>query len=573
MKRQSRFLKRIVRPYFVVLAVILSVAVVVVYTASVEKIKNEVSNTGRQIAVQSARRVDMHISELQLLAEQVISRPDITSYFYNIESDKKLQTAGNYFDKDILNSINISSALMGILVKRTETVSISVYNKYGDYVSSQNYLVAKRGLLEMMSNNDFDAELRQIEENGGVVVLPPSKNPWIMSDELYITVRVALKNQYSDLSCGFVEVRSNVRNIEELVGENNLVDLGNGESVRVMLSDRMSGSVVYPVTYYPETMANDYITAPLSKAQWEVAVENPNPMTVTYTLQIIGTFVLIYAALIGFLLLLANVMGRHIIKPVTELTEHVRSVDAPGAGKMRLEGQVPDEISELENSFNSMLSRMEKSMRQEKKAYSLALQAQMNPHFLYNMLAVIGSVGSEAGSEEVEDMCVKLSEMLRYTADYSHVTVSMREELEYTDRYLSLMKSRYEEHLTYTIDAEEGLLDIEVPKMLLQPLVENSFKHGFKDKLPPWNVSVKLSGNRKHWTLLVKDNGSGVSEEKLIEINNKISNFMSNMSVGEIGGLGIANTVVTLKMMSDRNVKYSIFNDNGFTVVITGEEK
>ena len=221
-----------------------------------------------------------------------------------------------------------------------------------------------------------------------------------------------------------------------------------------------------------------------------------------------------------------------------------------------------------------MLERMNNSIIQEKKAYALALQAQMNPHFLYNMLAVISSAGSEAGCDSVSTMCVELSDMLRYVAAYQKVTVPLKEEIIHTKNYLALMKSRYEDYFSYKIDVSDDLMNIPVPKLFIQPLAENCFIHAFKEKEPPWNIDIKMIGTKDRWELIIKDNGSGISEERIAEIKDKIDKALNERQVGNIGGLGIVNTIVRLTMTHNKNLKYDIYNDNGMEIkIVVGEQK
>ena len=112
--------------------------------------------------------------------------------------------------------------------------------------------------------------------------------------------------------------------------------------------------------------------------------------------------------------------------------------------------------------------------------------------------------------------------MLRYVAAYQKVTVPLKEEIIHTKNYLALMKSRYEDYFSYKIDVSDDLMNIPVPKLFIQPLAENCFIHAFKVKEPPWNIDIKMVGTKDRWELIIKDNGSGISEERIAEIKDKI---------------------------------------------------
>lgn len=150
-------------------------------------------------------------------------------------------------------------------------------------------------------------------------------------------------------------------------------------------------------------------------------IRTPVANTKTNIIFILSVFVVLYAILLMFVFLISRTIGKEVIKPISQLANHVCKIDAPDDKMAHINDDAIDEIKELEDSFEKMLERMNNSIIQEKKAYALALQAQMNPHFLYNMLAVISSAGSEAGCDSVSTMCVELSDMLRYVAAYQKV--------------------------------------------------------------------------------------------------------------------------------------------------------
>ena len=142
MIKHSQLFKRIVTPYFIMITVIISVSMLVVYQSSMEKMKSESSLSARRLAVKTAQQTDAYISELDFLAEQVIRQPKITSAFF----DAHKRNSENRFERDVLKSIEISSALKGLLAERSSKYNICIYNEYGDFVSSQEYLVDKKNL-------------------------------------------------------------------------------------------------------------------------------------------------------------------------------------------------------------------------------------------------------------------------------------------------------------------------------------------------------------------------------------------------------------------------------------------
>lgn len=563
MKEHSRFFKRVVRPYFFLLMVVISVAIFMVYSASSQRIKIEMENNRRQLAEKTARQLDTYIEELDMLANQVKHQPKILNFFYKLKTE---QDPGNHFDKDILNSIDISSALKNLLINRMLTYNITVYNDLGDFVSSQEYNINKNELKKHINTINATELTERLSEDDSVLVMPPNHSKWINGNEdLYITLIKALKNDYSEDICGIIEVRCNLSRFEETMGINA------EDEIRFAIRDRSTGSIIYPIGYDAENITNR-ITAAAEQVNWEIMMDLGSNLAEKFSAQLLLLFIIIYIVLMGFIMLLTYLVGRHVTKPLSELTKYVRTINNPNTKVQFVNENAIDEVTELEDSFEKMLSRMKKSIKQEKKAYSLALQAQMNPHFLYNTLAVIGSVGAENNCDTVTNMCKELSDMLRYVTEYQTVTVPLKRELEHTTNYLSLMKSRYEDYFEYTIDIDENLLEMPVPKLFIQPLVENSFKHGFRDKEPPWKISLCIKGSASDWKLVMRDNGSGISDDRIVTLKNNISNSLSEMLSENTTGIGLVNTIVRLKMTHNENLEYEIYNDNGMVVMIKSKQ-
>ncbi|MBQ3463181.1 MAG: histidine kinase [Clostridia bacterium] len=420
-KHRSKFLKRIVTPYFIMLLIVLSAAMVFVYTVVTERIKSSALENGQQLATKTAQQTDAYLSDMDLIAQQVCNQTEIVNYFYMLDTEAD---SANKFDTDMLKSIELSSALKRVLVDRMATYNITIYNNYGDFISSRDYITDKRNLPELLTENDYDGKIRLIENNGGNLILPPAINKWTNERAPCITLMRELKNDYSDRPCGIIEVRCDISVFPGAIGADNAA----GDNV--VVTDNGSGDVIYPLDY-SENFGEQkgYVTATVNMADWTVAMRVQEVVTGGVSLWLILIFVVGYLVLAAFMFVFASFIGRYITRPIAELTKYVKTVDTPDMQPKPVSGEAIDEIQELEDSFGKMMSRMNKSILQEKKAYSLALQAPQNPHFLYNSLSVRGAAGSAAGADEVYDMCIELSDMLRYVAAYEKVTVPLKEEL------------------------------------------------------------------------------------------------------------------------------------------------
>lgn len=560
MQYRSQFLKRLFRPYFIALALVLTAAMFVLYFACTEHVKNNANDAVRSLAEKTSRQAEVFIDELDLLSEQVKKQSGLLNKFTELQNDRSHE---NYFNKDVLASIDISSGFKNLLINRTDSYHIAVYNNLGDVITSREYNADPQAAD--LASSGYTGLIHRIIASGGRVISFSDSDKWIGDENDCIILAKALKNDYSDNVYGIVEVRGTTDAFAEALGSD-------GNAGVIALRDRSTGSIVYPVGQPPDnyTMQNTY---PMSGLNWDIVVYYTNPLTRRFKIQLISWLGAAYVILLMLIFGITQMIGKRVTEPLLQLTSYVRRVNAPDSQLIPVNADAIDEIKELEDSFSKMLERVNRAVESEKAAYMAALQAQMNPHFLYNTLAVIGSAGAEYGCTGVYDMCSELSDMLRYTTAYSSACVPLSDELEHTKNYLLLMKARYEDYFTYSIDIERELYSMQVPKLFIQPLAENCFKHGFKEKEPPWRIDIKMTGSAEAWELSVCDNGIGISGEKISEIQTRISDRTAGVRLGGENGLGIVNTIIRLKLTHNENTRLEISSGEGAEIkIITGAD-
>ena len=558
--RRSQLITNITKPYFILVSAVLLVAMVISYSFFIANAEINAERSARSIAQSEAKLAADFIEDLEFLANQVNRQPRITGFFYELYQNRD---QGNEFDHNVLKSIDISSALYGMIRDRATDYDICIFNANGDFISSQIYVIDKNAVADGLSVLDFDTAVSEIRNSGGYAVFPPSANEWVTNKSKYVTVRIAMQNELAAEAVAIIEVRGRADkpDFAALLFE---ID-----GAKMDVRHRITEDTLYSVGTFDTSKTAVHAVEPIEGTEWEVDITYSNPVTAAYILRILLIFLAILAVLFGFIFFVTYTIGRSVTRPIMKLAHRVRAINAPDEQINVVDESALDEIRDLERSFDQMLDRVNRSAMQEKKAYSLALQAQMNPHFLYNTLSIIGAAGEDAGAENVSDMCVKLSDMLRYVASYEKITVPLKEEIAHTANYLSLMKSRYEEYFSYSISVDDELLNMAVPKLLVQPLAENCFKHGFKMSPPPWNIDIRLRGTNAHWELVIRDNGVGITDERAAEIRAKIDRAIAEMTLSDIGGVGLVNTIVRLKLTHSKKVDYSITHSGGALIRIT----
>ena len=190
----------------------------------------------------------------------------------------------------------------------------------------------------------------------------------------------------------------------------------------------------------------------------------------------------------------------------------------------------------------------------EKLAYIQNLQNQMNPHFLYNILENIRSESLLNGLESVANMAELLGDFYRYTISQEENFVSLKEELDNTEVYFQIQRFRFSKKLELEVKVQEDLLSLKVPRILLQPIVENSIVHGLEGRETGGKVGISISRSNRHVYIQVSDDGIGIEEEKLRQINEDLRNIRRGFQGGVVGkgGMSKAGMGVSLLNIQER---------------------
>lgn len=259
--------------------------------------------------------------------------------------------------------------------------------------------------------------------------------------------------------------------------------------------------------------------------------------------------------LTGLLLLVTGVVlvifiSRAITRPLQKLAYQMRRF-SEGAFDAEAEVKGRDEIAYLTRHFNQMVKRTNELINErykmkltEKNAILKALEAEINPHFLYNALQAISTKAIKNGMFEISDMVEALALTLRYCISGKD-RVSAREELDHVNRYLSLQKARFGSRLQVEIIWETALLQVAVPKLSLQSLVENSIKHGLEKVAADILIRIEAEETETQVVISVSDNGPGMNENRLREVHELLETDWEDRG-GESIGLKNLNTRLKL---------------------------
>lgn len=275
-----------------------------------------------------------------------------------------------------------------------------------------------------------------------------------------------------------------------------------------------------------EDTVNDYIYEETKKLN-TVSIKIRKQMAVIFTFSIISILCILY-----FTMYMYNLVSGHIADPIKKLCNYTKRSEND-----LLENNLKSnilEIDELSYNFNDKIIRIKElienikiEQKNKKNTELWLLQAQINPHFLYNTLDTVVWMAEAGDSKKVVDMITALSSFLRIGLNKGKKFIQIREEIRHIESYLKIQKFRYDDILEYSIEIENSLYDMRILKLLLQPLVENALYHGIKYKREGGSIRIRGYEKDNNIILEVIDNGVGMDENKL----NKIKAVIENTSL------------------------------------------
>lgn len=278
--------------------------------------------------------------------------------------------------------------------------------------------------------------------------------------------------------------------------------------------------------------------------------------------------------------------ARKITSPIYRILRTVRNIRLDDLGSGRLAARElrggPNELEQLHEAFLDMSARLRRSMdellasqSQEVQSRLIALQSQMNPHFLYNTLATIGVMAEEKMNAQIVAMSENLSDILRYISS-EESSAELATEIEHTRKYLEVNELRHGSRLIYSFEIDEKLERLAVPKLIVQPLVENALKFATRAE-PPWRINITGTLKGEEWRITVADDGPGFSEDSLDKLRAQTDQtYLTNVApVLKLGGMGLLNVFVRLRLTYGEEAVFLFGNlpSGGAQVTVGGRIK
>lgn len=470
---------------------------------------------------------------------------------------------------NLINVINDEGDALNQAVDMNNSIK-ELYYRFQDVLSSI-YINVSDGefffnggeVSQRLNDIDYHQFFDLAEDTNGYIWLDADASPFTSEDAPAISLCKVIGDDTSEVS-GVIVFNIKYDYVAGLLQEGSVTE--NGQLVLVSDSD-----AVYPAdNTLPKTVAGQkklerqtvdaegekYNTQGLDFAlnNWRLLVAFPEK-----DLQRAQSSYLILAVILfAFLFVIGTVMivvvDRFISRPIQTFAKKVEKTSITAhSGSLDAEHTRFKELEVLYTSFNSMihkneqlLTANEQAMEESSRLEIELLQSQINPHFLYNTLYSIQSLSDMGMNQDASMMTRALADFYRIGLSEGNLLVTLDDELEHTKNYLTIMNYRYGDRFDYEIHVEEdALITARIPKVSLQPIVENSIYHGLKEleEMGDLQIIVKRSG--ENVLITVQDNGKGISEGKLAAINEEIN--LSSESDRKVTGVGLRSVNLRIK--------------------------
>ena len=534
----------------------------------------------RQEAEASAKLIS---SQIQSLVDNMsfLSIHLVNNIMYNAKS---LNYPGNSLIQEEKYYSEIQAECCSYAIQ-SSLYQVLFFTDRGYYITSNDYNIAYNSRYRLSEEELEKAQWRElVRHNFGRSVLLPTDTQVPLVKETMLTLARAIRDPGKVV--GYLCVQVDMDAIE------GIFKIGAPQNGQIRLYDTQNQKVIYQTSDFPEadeeeeqTLKKEYLITELTDQNGiEVLFLSPKKEIYKDVMQEIRILIAEGAGLLILTIWVMRYCTRKMTRALKLLTDQIQNttlenLDVESQSEHEAEY---DEIQYLYDGYREMQKRLCRMVRQQVENETLkirerlnSLQAQINPHFLYNTLNVIGIMGTESHNPDIYDACRRLSSLMRYAiADKNGRNSTIGWEIENITDYLELMKLRFEHRVEYQVFCEEMLKNTEIPRLIFQPFVENVFEHGYDRIHKKLLVQIVCEKRGETICLRIQDNGQGMPEEALKELKQETKDAMqqeSRIQMRKISyGIGVENTLLRMHLFFGERFGFELQNQEhgGFCVIM-----
>lgn len=566
-----KFQKKIVLTYlafFLVVSILITVQYYKMRLQQYEEIsEQEIEN----VSTAKLQQMENILKEMEAVSVSLLSDSNLLDeleYLSRLEYDEKL-----YFD----DASQYISEKINTYYLIEQFYRVLVYNKNG-------LVLENRDVDVNMNYEELPWKDLIINTQGRFTLLEFQTDVWNEKEEVEV---FSVVKEVQGKNMGFIEVQKSKSmlddELKDLEGQREYVFYNSNEEIIYMTSD------VYSIDDYEYLSEEEYNTlhmVEMADGEQAYALKVKSSETgisvltldfsygieeIVNQIMIVALYIILGLATLSFVYVF--ITSQYLVKPLRKLKKIMENTNLDN-----IDEKIPllvsnDEIGDVYNSYNDVLMRLRNSIEKEKQLSILQLQAQfdllqaqVDPHFLFNILNIVSGRGMILNDEMICDICSDLAEMLRYATNTKEKYAVVRDEVRHLNLYLELLKFRYQHRLIYTVEIPNEIELYKMPKIILQQIVENSISHGYDTVMESIDINIKGHETDTEWYIEILDHGNGIQDDKrneikreFDEIREKLTSDRKNVEL-EIGGMGLVNIYARMYLLYGKSLIFEIVN-------------
>jgi len=433
----------------------------------------------------------------------------------------------------------------------------------------------------------IDSSIQRVINESGQAVPWEDASLYFEGSGGTVTIHRAIKQFEDRQTIGYLSIRlnesvtsqlMNILQIDKnstfyLLDENNTLILSNGQE------DTLTDFSVVDFDQSMQTLNHDLIfTTSIRGGDLKLIKVVPQTIISQNTGLIAIAGILISIIFVGLAIYLSTLFSTRITKPIISLANTMKSVDIEAFKMREIDDQ--NEIGLLETGYNVLMVRTKNLIDQEykrelelKSAQLKALQAQINPHFLYNILQMVGGIALTHHVNEIYHITNTISDLFRYSISGTSDLVTLGDELKHINNYLYIQKLRFGDRITVDLKVDPSSTKYMIPKFTLQPLVENAFEHGLHKITKDGELAITILDLDDQIEIHVRDNGEGMSPELVDALEENLTKAKT-LNEESAFGIGMKNVDSRLRLIFGSEYSFVIQSEaNHFTEIIVSIPK
>lgn len=526
----------------------------------IQTMETKINSDYEKSVTEQAQQIDAGVLEVFRNFEAVVE---------NINANRRI--VGNINEEDSWSRSKIYLQFYREVSDYREYAQFDLYDKTGKCIyttgqgDARTDLPVYWGILKAVEDSEETLVLRRAESNDSGILLYAAGKLLGNDDTLE----------------GYIVISMRAENFEKIIR-----DSGNGKTEVAFLdsywrtiyesgnlqADQIRDELMSGHKLLGVYRAGELLIQPLGKSGLYTVMACPSVFSKEVLSSMYRVLTVMLTISVLLCVIVAAQVGRNMTKPIERMNTAMRTLQE-GDLTVRIASDREDELGQMSRNFNIMANELEQSVQdkvekqKELNASHIAMmQAQLNPHFLYNTLDTMKWVAKANHIPEIATMAAGLAKILR-TSISKRQFIYLKEELELVNCYVDIQKIRFNDKFTYTVELDEGLEECVIPKLIIQPIVENSVLHGLKES-EEGNIRVRITGQEGILCIEVTDDGCGAPEERMDAINHRRQEQL-------VGHIGVSNvdTIIRLTYGEEYGIHMESLAESGKNIADVQEDE